>query len=305
MTPYQIFIFVTMSIVIILLGLALYLFFSAALHLPSKKTIKNLAYLSKKTINKPSMIDNISRTISSKIAKKIPMDALKESKIQDELTTLGLKLTPKEYYANALTKALIFAVFMVPFLIIQQTWSYVIAAFIGIGAIIIYLLEYNQIAGIIRKRQEQIDRELPRFVSVVQQTLKQNHDVTGIITDYISGDETPLTTELKLALADMKTGDYEVALTRLSRRVNSLFLSETVRGLISTTHGDDTSSYFETLDVKIWSNERLRIKKEAMKSPGKIKFVVAANLGCMILIYIAVFGQVIMGSMGSMGMFGH
>ena len=43
--------------------------------------------------------------------------------------------------------------------------------------------------------------------------------------------------ELDITTADMKSGNYETALTRLETRIGSPMLSDVVRGLISVIRG--------------------------------------------------------------------
>jgi hypothetical protein len=100
----------------------------------------------------------------------------------------------------------------------------------------------------------------------------------------------------------MQTGNAEIALSRFSNRVSSLFLSETMRGLMSAIRGDDVISYFEMLSIKIWDAEKIRVEKECMKTPNKVKYLIFGLMACMGLIYITVFATVLInGLTGIMG----
>ena len=163
--------------------------------------------------------------------------------------------------------------------------------------IFIFLLAFNEVDKVL-KSADQIDTELPRFVAVIKETFRNDRDVIKLIDTYITNPDTSLAKELRVVSADMKTGDFEIALTRLSTRVDSVFLTELVRGLISTVRGDNTVAYFESLNSKLWDHERARIKKAAMKTPAKVKYLCMALMVGMGIIYAVVFGTVIMEGMG-------
>lgn len=142
-------------------------------------------------------------------------------------------------------------------------------------------------------KRKKIDAELPRFVAVIEQTFRHNRNVLKVLESYIETDDSALTRELRIVIADMKTGNYEIALSRFSKHINSIYLSETVRGLIAAARGEDTTQYFRTLNEKLSATEEANIKARAMKLPDKIKRLVIANLCSIGLIYAVVFLTVI------------
>ena len=264
--------------------------------MPTSLVRKNLMVLSRSAVYKPGTFDVVVNKISSKIQKLIKIDELKRIRMVNEFEVLSIKLTPEQYYGNAIAKGLIVGLFAPLGLVIH--WAFSI--FVLLIAVLVFLLEYNSVDKIIKERKRNIEKELTKFVSVIEQTFKNEHNVIKLLEDYVSSDDSDLTKELKIVLADMKTGNYEMALNKFSNRVNSVLVSETCRGLIGALRGDNTVSYFETLNIKLWEAERARIKKEAMKSPKKVKFLVTAMMSCMMLIYIVVFATVIIEGLGDL-----
>lgn len=53
-----------------------------------------------------------------------------------------------------------------------------------------------------------------------------------------------LSGELDILIADMRSSNYEAALTRFESRINSPMLSDVVRGLIGVLRGDDSAVVF-------------------------------------------------------------
>mgnify|MGYP000851662806 FL=1 len=95
--------------------------------------------------------------------------------------------------------------------------------------------------------------------------------------------------EIEITLADMRTGNYENALTRWEARIQSSMLSDVVKGLIAVIRGDNSTIYFQMLAHDFKQLEIQELKKEAVKRPGKIRKYSGMMLGCMILMYIVIF----------------
>ena len=256
---------------------------------PMSYAKKNITYLSKQATVQNDTLSNLISQIARFLRKCIKIGEFKRKRLVAQFENLGMKITPEEYYSEMVAKILLLALIVpIGFLI-----HIAIGVLFAIIVVLLGLLEYNKLDGIITKKKEVIESELPKFVSVIEQTFKNDHDVIKLISTYVENGDSPLVRELSIALADMKTGDFETALTRLANRVNSVYLSEVVRGLQSALHGDDTVSYFASLNTKLWDNEKIKIKKKALKTPSKVKYLVKVLLFCMFLIYVTVFGTVI------------
>ena len=285
-------IFKILSTIFMLIGL--FLLVQELVGLPTSMVRKNMMVLSRGAISKPSSFDVLVNRISSKLQKIIKLDELKRLKMINEFNVLKINMTPEQYYGNAIAKGIIIGAFAPIGLIIH----WILSLFILAIAVLIFLLEINSVDKIIKERKTNIEKELSKFVSVIEQTFKNEHNVIKLLEDYVSTDDSDLTKELQIVLADMNTGSYDMALNKFSNRVNSTYVSELCRGLLGALRGDNMVTYFETLNIKLWEVERARIKKEAMKSPKKVKYLVSAMMTCMMIIYIVVFGTVIIDGLG-------
>lgn len=102
--------------------------------------------------------------------------------------------------------------------------------------------------------------------------------------------------ELDITVADMRSGNYEAALTDLEARVGSSMMSDVCRGLIGILRGDDTALYWTSLLLK-FNDIRQQLRLQAGKVPGKVKRLSMCLLFCFMLIYIVVIVAQIMTSM--------
>ena len=104
--------------------------------------------------------------------------------------------------------------------------------------------------------------------------------------------------ELEITAADMRSGNYEAALTRLESRVGSSMLSDTTRGLIGVLRGDETDAYWANLALKFADYQRQLLKAEAQKVPNRVKRLSMCLLGCFLAMYLVVIVIQIIVSLG-------
>lgn len=283
-------VFLVLKIIISILMTVGFMFLALELFgFPVSYSKKNITYLSKRATSQTGVFNDLVDKLAKFLRKFIKIGNIKRNRLVAQFENLGMKITPEEYYSEMIAKIIIFSL-AIPIGFILHI---AVGILFTIVVVLFALIEYNKLDQIITKKREDIEAELPKFVSVIEQTFKNDHDVIKLISTYVENGDSPLVNELNIALADMKTGDFETALTRLANRVNSVSLSEVVRGLQSALHGDDTVGYFTSLNSKLWENEKVRIKRKALKTPSKVKYLVKVMLICMFLIYVAVFGTVI------------
>ena len=198
--------------------------------------------------------------------------------------------------ANALVKGAVCGVFAIPAFVVFPLISPV---FLLLG-VAMYFKEYNSIQERIKKKRTAIEFELPRLVFHIEKTITHNRDVLTLLDDYRDNAGPELQEELSITVADMRSGNYEAALTRLESRVGSSMLSDVVRGLLSVLRGDETAMYWASLAVKFADIQRQLLKQQAVKIPGKVRRLSMILLFCFILVYMVVFVVQIMSSLGAM-----
>jgi pilus assembly protein TadC len=120
-----------------------------------------------------------------------------------------------------------------------------------------------------------------------------------MLEDYKQHAAPELASELAVTVADMRSGNYESALTRLESRVGSSMLSDVTRGLIGVLRGDETRLYWSALSVKLADIQRQMLKQQAQKVPGKVKKLSMCLLVCFLLTYLVVIAVEVMSSLGA------
>ena len=262
---------------------------------PVSKAIKSLGKRKNKQI---SRLEIWLGDFSNLIASKLRLNEYKRLQLKADLESADMTLSPEQYVGNAIVKSVLVAVLAIPFLFFAPLISLVMI----IIAIAVYVGEYRKVGKIIREKRRKIEYELPRLVSSIDKTLIHSRDVLSILDSYREHAGEELRRELEITVADMRSGNYEVALTRLESRVGSSMMSDVTRGLISVIRGDKTDVYWGNLVLKFSDYQRTLLKTEANKAPKRVRKLSMALLFCFMLVYVVVIGQVLLSSLG--GMFG-
>ncbi len=277
-----------------LVGASLFYILLDLYAIPYYKTSKAIINLSKKQKEKTSALDIWLKGIATWFAGILRLNEFKRAQLEADLKTAQMDITPEMFKANAIVKALVVGVFAVPILFILPILSPVIV----ILAIILYSLEVKSVSRKIREKRQKIEFELPRLVFTIEKTLKHNRDVLYMLESYKDNAGEQMKYELEITIADMKSGNYESAITRLEARVGSSQMSDVCRGLIGILRGDDTQMYWASLTIKFSDIQRQQLRLQAQKAPRKVKRLSMCLLFCFMLIYIVVILMQIMSSLG-------
>jgi hypothetical protein len=207
-----------------------------------------------------------------------------------------MKLSAEAYIARAWVKAGLTLLVIVPAFFIFPIVSPVVL-FLSVA---VYFKEIRSADEAVRKMMEDIEYELPRFVSTLSQELKASRNVLAILESYKQNAGQSFKGELEITVADMRSGSYESALTRLESRLGSSSFSEVSRGLIGVLRGDDGVVYFQMLAHDLKQLELQRLKKIAMKQPGKVRKYSFLMLFCFLMMYLSVILVEIVTTMSKM-----
>ena len=280
------------------LFLALGLFFLAAslLHLPTIGAAKAMLGTAKQERKGAKTLETCFMILAVRLSHYIRMDEYKKSRMGNVLKASGMNLTPEVYQAYALVKAGTVLLAVIPCAILMP----LLVPVVVVLALLLYFKEGQKADEKLKAKREEIEGELPRMVATIEQELKASRNVIGMLERFKGNAGPALTGELDILLADMRSSNYEAALTRFEARLNSPMLSDVGRGLIGVLRGDDSSVYFQMLAHDFKQIELQRLKAQAQKIPPKIRVFSFVMLVCFLLTYLAIICYVALESLGGM-----
>ena len=278
------------------LALGLFFLAAAALRLPTIGAARAMLGTVKQERKSAKTLETGLMTVAVRLAKHIRMDEYKRGRMANVLKAGGLNMTPEVYQAYALTNAGAVLLGVIPCAFLLPLLSPIVV----ILAVLLYFKETQKADEKLKAKREEIEGVLPRMVATIEQELKSSRNVIGMLERFKTNAGPALTGELDILLADMRSSNYEAALTRFEARLNSPMLSDVVRGLIGVLRGDNSVVYFQMLAHDFKQIELQRLKAEAQKIPPKIRVFSFAMLMCFLLTYLAIICYVALESLGGM-----
>ena len=277
-----------------LFGVGLFFILADVYAIPYYKTSKAVESLSKLQKEKTSGLDLWLGGIAGWLADRLPMDPFKKSQLEADLRTAQMDVTPEMFRANAIVKALLVGIMAIPMAFIFPLLCPVVLFL----AVFLYNMEIKSVSKRIQGKRAKIEYELPRLVFNIEKTLKHNRDVLYMLESYSKTAGPEMKHELDITAADMRSGNYEAAITRLESRVGSSMMSDVCRGLIGVLRGDDTEMYWASLAIKFSDAQRQQLRIQAQQVPRKVKRLSMCLLVCFMLIYVVVILAQIVNSLG-------
>ena len=277
-----------------LFGVGLFFILADVYAIPYYKTSKAVESLSKLQKEKTSGLDLWLGGIAGWLADRLPMDPFKRSQLEADLRTAQMDVTPEMFRANAIVKAMLIGIMAIPMAFIFPLLCPVVLFL----AVFLYNMEIKSVSKRIQGKRAKIEYELPRLVFNIEKTLKHNRDVLYMLESYSKTAGPEMKHELDITAADMRSGNYEAAITRMESRVGSSMMSDVCRGLIGVLRGDDTEMYWASLAIKFSDAQRQQLRIQAQQVPRKVKRLSMCLLICFMLIYVVVILAQIVNSLG-------
>lgn len=271
-------------IVGVLLGLSMFWILCDLGKVPTRKASRTMRGIQKQLKMGDGRINSSLEDVATWIAKHIRLSELKKARLQADLTTARMDISPEMWVANSIVKSAVIAIILLPTAFIWRPGV--------ITSLFLAVLNYQELKRQLQKKvtqhREALEYELPRLVFTIEKTLRHSRNIVQMLESYQQIASPDLRHELDITLADMKSGSLETAITRLEMRVGSAMMSDVCRGLLSVLRGDDTASYWITLAVKFSDHQRNLLKTRADRIPVKVRRLSLVLVFCYLVMWLGV-----------------
>ena len=267
------------SILIFFIGI--FYFCLCIFKLKDRKSEKITEINLKKLYKKESVNSKLKKKIISFVSKKsiLSEQLIQNLKIRLDLT--GNTIDPIEYIFDSIFPSFAIIILSIPVYFISPIIGLLIdSIFILYGVMKLRSVysKYNEI-------KEDIESHLCDFNRYIQRKMNETSDVYSIISSYSVYAKGYFLTELKKTISDMKTGDSNLALVKLDKRINSSMLSDIISGLLLIYSGEENKEYFLLNEMKLTNYEEERLEEKAKSHFKKVKALSIISLGFFILTY--------------------
>lgn len=272
-------------------GIGLFLLVSDRLHLPSRRAIHVLTALDGGNI---PLSEAIAAPLARPLSRILPMDGYRNRRMKKELSLAGMEITPEYYVAFAVVMGLyaaIPAILLFAFAALSQSMVFGLFGTVFLfAAFLVFWLELHRMGKRAKQYRVELERELPSLTAAVKQGLETTSDIYYVLDRYRNVAGKAMRRELEILLADIVTGDREIALNRFEARLGTEHASALVRALIGIDRGEDMQTYLAGLDVSLREWELNQLKAEAAKRPDELRPANLVLLGSMLVLYAILFG---------------
>ena len=288
------------SVVALLTGCGLYFLLCAWTHLPSARAARVLAALDG---GRTALSEALATPLARPLSRILPLEATYKRQLAKRLDFAGMEMTPEYYIAFAIVMgllALIPAILLFVAAALLYNLFFALFGFLFVLlAVVVFRMEMSRTGRSAKAYRAELADELPKLTDAVRQGLDAeagNPDVYYVLDRYRHVAGTAMRKELDILLADMATGDREIALNRFESRLSSDHASALCRALVGIDKGEDMQVYLDGLDVQLREWEWNRLKAEAAKRPDELRPASLTLLGSMLMLYAVLFGTVIWNS---------
>lgn len=284
------------AIVGALVGIGVFFIYLDMKKIPYLKTSQAIDSIYKKQKNKTSVIEVWLQGLSDFFSRHIRINEFRREALAEQLKAAQIDKTPEQYKSDAIVKALMITIIAM----LGGIFIRILIPFAVILGIVLYNMEMKKAEKQIKKKQEEIEFELPRLVFTISRTMKHDRDLIHILEGYKNHAGPFMKHELEITIADMKSLSQKVAIHRLDTRLCSQMVSDVCRGLEAMERGDDTEGYWLMIGEKLQEELKEKLKARAMKSPKKVKKLSMCLLVCFMLTYLVVILSQIVSSLGTL-----
>lgn len=173
------------------------------------------------------------------------------------------------------------------FVVIHFWFGVLLAVLITIYCI---MRQREKIAEKIKAKDLDIAQEMPRFVRTIARHILSDRDLFRVLESYrkVAGDG--LGAELDILLAEMRTGNTQLALSHFQRRIGTAEAFHLCSALQNMMMGTDQTATLEYLANRMSTQVKENLKKEISVRPAKMRstFYPAVVICIMILMYVMV-----------------
>lgn len=258
------------------MSVSFYLLLCSAAKLPTISTTLTALRIAHPKQVRGNIIHVTVYRLSSFISRFIHLAPDRKADLISKLRMAKSDITPEFHIAKILANLILRLLFVMPAALLSP----LLAVFVAVWAVYCLWGDISWLDKAVKARQDRIDADMPRLASTLAQELKASRDVIGILSAYQPSAAPDFRDELKITLADMRSGSPDKALTRMGSRVGSNMLYEIVRGLQTVLHGDDGVAYFQMLEHDFKETELQNLGLISKKRPGKVQLNAFFLLGC-------------------------
>ena len=281
----------TLSLILIaiLLGCGAWLILSAKLfHDKSFYGHKTLSQLNKWQQEDRDIWDYpILKKLVSFLSRSVFLDKASAETLSKKLSRAGLAITPKQFTAR---KYVVIALSGLSILICALLKFWLGILLIVLFAVLLLMKQSETLSSKLKKKDEAIALEMPRFIRTICRNLRSNRDIYAALQSYRKVAGPVLGAELDILLAHMRAGGVSTALQQFQSRLGTEEAFRLCSILMEIDRGIDQTATLDYLADDMARQAKLKVQKTLSSRPAKMRrtYLPAVGICVVMILYVLI-----------------
>lgn len=281
----------TLSLILIaiLLGCGAWLILSAKLfHDRSFYGHKTLSQLNKWQQEDRDIWDYlIQKKLVSFLSRYVFLDTASAETLSKKLSRAGLAITPKQFTAR---KYVVIALSGLSILICALLKFWLGILLIVLFAVLLLMKQSETLSSKLKKKDEAIALEMPRFIRTICRNLRSNRDIYAALQSYRKVAGPVLGAELDILLAHMRAGSASTALQQFQSRLGTEEAFRLCSILMEIDRGIDQTATLDYLADDMARQAKLKVQKTLSSRPAKMRrtYLPAVGICVVMILYVLI-----------------
>ena len=221
------------------------------------------------------------------VSQYVFLDKASAETLSKKLSRAGLDVTPQRFMARKyIVVALSVSVILLCALLKFWLGIFLIALF----AALLLMKQREALSSKLKKKDEAIALEMPRFVRTICRNIRSNRDIYALLQSYRKVAGPVLGTELDILLTHMRAGGVSTALQQFQSRLGTEDAFRLCSTLQEIDRGIDQTATLDYLADDMARQAKLKVQKMLSARPAKMRrtYLPAVGICVVMILYVLI-----------------
>lgn len=221
------------------------------------------------------------------ISRYVFLDKASAESLSKKLARAGLEATPQQFTAR---KYVVVALSAFGMLLCALLKFWLGILLVALFAVLLLMKQSEALSSKLKKKDEAIALEMPRFVRTICRNLRSNRDIYLALQSYRKVSGQVLGAELDILLTHMRAGGVSTALQQFQSRLGTEEAFRLCSTLQEIDRGIDQTATLDYLADDMAHQTKLKVQKTLSSRPAKMRrtYLPAVGICVVMILYVLI-----------------
>lgn len=227
------------------------------------------------------------KMLVSFMSKYVFLDKASAETLTKKLSRIGLDVTPQQFTARKYSIVALSVLTIFPCALLKFWLGIFLVALL---AVLLLMKQSESLSSKLKKKDEAIALEMPRFVRTICRNLQSNRDIYTALQSYRKVAGLVLGAELDILLTHMRAGGESIALQQFQSRLGTEEAFRLCSTLMEIDRGIDQTATLDYLADDMARQAKLKIQKTLSFRPAKMRrtYLPAVGICVIMILYVLI-----------------